>query len=521
MQLKYQLFRNSASTLVQLFVGTVVGLIVPPVLIKYLGFDTYGIWALLIVVNTYAALLDLGFGSSLIKYIAEAHALGNTGRIVHLMNVSLTTYLAVYVVSLSLLFLFGKTLMHALLGASAQRGDFLFIFNAYAVVALTALMTVPFSSLLRGLQRYDQSNMIEMVAALVSAVSTVVLLVRGWKLEALVAGAGLALALRLVAYMGLTRRTYHLFKMRWEGLHRLKLTLGELFRLSPADQSVRVYGAIAQTIIRVSINVYAGVAYVGIYDVAKRVVSQVSGVSTVVFVPLMPAVAALSAQKQHAKLRELLRRCYLYLCMAGLPIVFFMLCFYDPVLRAWLKVTDVGMISFAGRLLLLAIVIDIFTGPVTTSALGLGTANLHLLKMTLTTVLIVALVWLLGSRFGFKGVIVAEFCAVTCGALAGLAIFQNWFAIPVGRMIVSSLWRTSLVGVPVWLVLSAIWWWSSDSGVWRNLAAWALMLVVGTLMTLGLYWLSGLVSSYEVRIAQNALFPSRIVNRLNEGSVNS
>jgi len=103
MQLKYQLFRNSASTLVQLFVSTVVGLVVPPVLIKYLGFDSYGIWALLIVVNSYAALLDLGFGSSLIKYIAEAHALGNSGRIVHLMNVCLTTYLGVYAVGLSLI----------------------------------------------------------------------------------------------------------------------------------------------------------------------------------------------------------------------------------------------------------------------------------------------------------------------------------------------------------------------------------------------------------------------------------
>jgi hypothetical protein len=141
--------------------------------------------------------------------------------------------------------------------------------------------------------------------------------------------------------------------------------------------------------------------------------------------------------------------------------------------------------------------------------------------MTLTTVLIVALVWLLGSRFGFKGVIVAEFCAVTCGAFAGLALFQKWFAIPVGRMIGSSLWRTGLVGIPVWVVLSGVWWWSSDSGVWRNLAAWALMLLVGALMTLGLYWLSGLVGSYEVTIARNALFPGRIANRLNESSVNS
>lgn len=520
MQLKYQLFRNSASTLVQLFVSTVVGLVVPPVMINYLGFDSYGIWALLMVVNSYVALLDLGFGSSLIKYIAEAHALGDTRRIVHLMNVCLTTYLGVYAVSLSLLFLLGKTLMNALLGASAQKGDFLVIFDAYAVVALTALMTVPFSSLLRGLQRYDQSNVVEAGAALVSALSTIILLARGWRLEALVLGAGLALAFRLVAYMVLTKSTYHVFKLRWEGIQPAKATLKDLFRLSPADQSVRFSAAIAQTIIRVSINVYAGVAYVGIYDVAKRVVSQISGISTVVFVPLMPAVAALSAQKRYENLRELLRRCYLYLSLSGLPVVFFMLCFYDPILKAWLRVSDVGIISFAGRLLLLATVIDIFTGPATTAALGLGTANLHLLKMTLTTILIAGLVWLLGSRFGFKGVIVAEFCAIVCGAFAGLAIFQKWFAIPVARMIMSSLWRTSLAGVPVWLALSVVWWWSSDSGVWRSLVAWTLMLLLGSLITFGLYLLSGLVSSYEVGIARSALFPSRIANRLNEGSVN-
>lgn len=509
MQLRHKLFRNSAWTLAQLFVTTIAGLILPPILLRYLGLETYGIWALIILVNSYAALLDLGFGSSLIKYVAEADAIGDREQIAHLINGCLTVYVAIYIIGIALTLILGKPLMHALLGSSAQAGDYLIVFEIYAFVALTGLLTVPFSSLLKGMQRHDQSNMVEILAMLIGTGVTVGLITSGWRLESLVAGALAAVLWRLTSYIWLARATYSLFQFRWGGYQDFRRTIKRLARLSTADNSVRINNVVTQTVIRVSINSFAGVSYVGIYDLAKRVVSQISAVSTVVFVPLMPAVSSLAAQKKHESLNELLAKCYLYLSMIGLPLFYFMICFYDPVLTAWLRIENVGAISFAGRILLIAATVDILTGPATTSALGLGNPNLHLVKMIVTCVLSLLLVFLLGPKFGFTGVLIAEFCAVLGGAIVGLSLFQRWFDIPIFRIIFTALWRTTLVALPVWIVLGGAWVMSSHNALWQSLATWAMLLGSGGIMTVALYWVSGLLSSYELDIARNALLPSR------------
>ena len=511
MLLRHKLFRNSVSSLVQLCVTTIVALILPPILLRYLGFEAYGIWSLIILVNAYVALMDLGFGSSLIKYVAESAATDDKERIAVLMNACLTLYAAIVAAGILLTLLVGKTLTHLLLGAAGQNGQYDRLFQIYVLVALTGLLTVPFSSLLKGLQRYDQSNAVEILAMILGTVLSVSLVISGWGLGALVFGALLAAVWRLVAHLWLTRKSYTLLQLRWNGLGQFKTALKQLGRLSHADNSVRIYNVITQTVTRVAINSFAGVAYVGVYDLAKRIVSQISGVSTVVFVPLMPAVSSLAAQDRRASLRELLGRCHLYLSMIGMPFFYFMLFFYDPLLTAWLKVDNVAAISLAGRILLIGATIDILTGPATMSALGLGTANLHIAKMGLTCALSVVLVLILGPTFGFNGILVAELCALLGGALLALLLFRTWFKIPIFRLIIGSLWRTSAVVLPVWLVLGSAWILSSQNSLWLSLVSWFLFLAVGGISTFALYWAVGLLSSYEVDLARNALMPGRAI----------
>ena len=509
MRLRYKLFRNSLSSLLQLVITSIVGLVLPPILLKFLGFEVYGVWALIILVNAYVALMDLGFGSSLVKLTAEATAVDNREQIQALMSSCLVLYAAIYVAGIFLVVLFGDRLMRALLGVAAQGGEYRVLFSAYALVALTALPTVPFSSLLKGLQRYDQSNVIEILAMLLSTIVSVTLIIKGHGLEALVIGAAIAAILRLLAYLWLTRETYALSQFRWHGYKRFQATIKEVARLSPADNSVRVYNVITQTVIRVALNSFAGVAYVGIYDLGKRVVSQISGVSSIVFVPLMPAVSSLAAQKRYESLQELLSRCHAYLSMVGMPFVYFMLFFYEPVLTAWLKVDNVAAISLAGRVLLVAVTLDVLTGPATTSALGLGTARLHLIKMLLSGILITTLVLSLGSWFGFIGILLAELCAAIAGTVVSVLLFQKWFNISVMRMILTSTWRTSAVVLPVWLVLGCGWYLSRQNVLWQSLISWGLLLSIGACTILILYWVFALLSSYEVDVVRNALFPAR------------
>ena len=487
----------------QILATTVVGIILPPILLSRLGMEVYGIWALIMLVNAYVALLDLGLQSGLIKLIAEAEVRKDTRRILLLMNTSLWVYVGIFFVSCGVAFSWGAVLAKWLLNSLPDPSAYIRIFQTYLVISLSGLLTIPFSGLLKGFQRYDQSNALEIIAMLLNASSSVALLLAGSGLWSLVIGAAVAALWRLFAYPWIAWRAFPSFRLNWVSDGWLDTFKG-MVHLSPSDQSVRIYSVVTQSVVRLAISAYAGVAFVGIYDIAKRIVNQVNGVSTIVFTPLVPAVSSLATQGKKESLHELLRRCQLYLGMLGLPLTYFLLIFYDPVLRTWLGLSDVSLISFAGRLLLIATFAELFTGPTTTTALGLGTANLQVIKIVLTGILNVILVLVLGQRFGFRGIVIGETVATLIGTFTCIFVFQTWFSIPVGRMTLEAIRRVTVATLPIWLLLAGAWLYFSGLPVWHSLLTWGGMLAVGLLATGLVYWFTGLLSRYEVDLALNA-----------------
>ncbi len=487
----------------QILATTVVGLLLPPVLLAYLGLEVYGIWAIITLVNYYVALLDLGFQSGLIKLIAEAETQKDTKYILVLVNTSFWVYFGVFGLGLVVTLGVGEILASWLLSGLPDSTPYVSVFETYMVVSLFGLLVIPFSGLLKGFQRYDQSNLLEVLAMLLNAAVSIGLVLSGLRLWALVIGSATAALWRLVAYIWLSRRTFPSLGLRWVSKSSLSI-LRQLFHLSPADQSVRIYSVITQSVVRLAISAYAGVAFVGIYDIAKRIVNQVNGVSSIVFYPLVPVVSSLVAQGKKESLYELLRRCQLYLGMLGLPLTYFLLIFYDPVLSAWLGLSEVSSISFAGRLLLIATFAELFTGPATTASLGLGTANLHVVKLLLSGILSVALILGLGQQYGFQGIVIGETAATLIGTLVCISIFQKWFSIPVAQMTLEAIRRVSVATLPVWLLLAGAWLYFSGFPVWHSLLTWGGMLTVGLLATGLVYWFTGLLSRYEVDLALNA-----------------
>src|ERR1700722_2509859 len=65
------------------------GILLSPYLIRKLGADGYGIWALAFSVIQYYWLLDLGFRSATVKFVAHYSATGETDRIREVLNTGL------------------------------------------------------------------------------------------------------------------------------------------------------------------------------------------------------------------------------------------------------------------------------------------------------------------------------------------------------------------------------------------------------------------------------------------------
>lgn len=454
--IKKQLVKNSASTVLQIVASFISGLVLPPILIAELGFETYGIWGLIVLLNQYSMLLDFGLQSGFIKLTSEFFSKGNDERVNSLFSSNIILYFFVVVVITSLLLLMKEPAMQLFLGESTGYQNLYNIAFIYSIASLFNIFTFPFSSLLKGLQRYDVSNLIDIIFIIINAVSCTILVLSGLGLIGLVYGYCISLTLKFFLLILFTKKEFSQFRFVNSSMKMFE-DLKLLFSYAPADLSVKIFSAFTQTLIRFSIRTYAGLVYVGIYDIAKRLVNQVLGLSSSIFVPFLPAMSSLSALNKRDEISAILKKAILYLNIFSLPVLFYLLFFFAPVLILWLNVADVYYINFAASILLIATLFDLFTGPITTSSIGFGFIRLQVIKLSLTCIVLSIFVIILGNFFGFRGIILAELIANLISLIFSTLFFDKLFGYSYTISLLKSIINISRVVLPVIIFFYIIW----------------------------------------------------------------
>src|SRR5262245_8509550 len=66
--------RNVSTRYVAIFVDGVIGVLLLPFNVSHLGPSAYGLWALTTSITWFFGVLDLGYGSALVKFIAQYRA---------------------------------------------------------------------------------------------------------------------------------------------------------------------------------------------------------------------------------------------------------------------------------------------------------------------------------------------------------------------------------------------------------------------------------------------------------------
>ena len=454
--IKQQLIKNSASTILQIIASFISGLVLPPILISKLGFTTYGIWGLVLLLNQYSLLFDLGLQSGFIKLSSEYITKGDNHRVNSLFSSNIFLYFFTAILISSILFLFKEPIMQVFFGDAFLYKNLFDIALLYSFTSVFNLLTFPFSSLLKGLQRYDISNAIDIIFVITNAVLSIIFILLDFGLFGLVLGYLISLIIKFLLLIVITRKIFPeltLYKISKPMVQDFKL----LFAYAPADLSVKVYSAVTQTLIRFSLKNYAGISYVGVYDIAKRLVSQVLGISSSIFVPFLPAMSLLSTQNRRDDIASILRKASLFMNLFCLPIIFYLLLFFEPILTIWLNISSVSDIQFAGSILLMATIFDLYTGPITTSSLGFGTIRLYIYKLGIAAIILFALVFLLGKDFSFKGILLAELISYFISMIFSFWFFDKIFKYKYTSNLLKAFFDISKVSLPIIFSFFLIW----------------------------------------------------------------
>jgi O-antigen/teichoic acid export membrane protein len=249
---------------------------------------------------------------------------------------------------------------------------------------------------------------------------------------------------------------------------------------------------------------FGGYSALGAYEVARRVVTQVSGMSATIFTPLLPVISTLNVYKKREELSNVVRKSLSYLGMVSIPIVLFIFLFCVPLMRAWLNMADVSSITLSTRMLLVGSSIDLFTGPLTVASVGMGTAKIAVLKLVSPLILYVVLPPALGSIFGFSGVLIGEIVALSVGAIVGIRLFEKWAGISTLGATMRTMWRVTILIIPIAIIIWFLWHFSRGWMGWERISIWGGTFLLYLITVLFVYRIMGLISRQEVNYVRLA-----------------
>lgn len=419
-----RLARNALFNLLRFGWVALIGLLLLPYVVRKLGVDLYGIWALALALVSFAGLADLGMGATLIKFVAEHRGREELHRLNELLNTALVVYGVLALVVGIVFFAAFDYIAAALFGrvAAPYLAEARFVLGGSVLVFALTYTFTGYLSVPMGSQRYDVSAAIAAGLATLNAVGTVVVLEMGLGLR------GLVLNMALVALVNIG---LHLSAARWllpqlvfNPLLFSRRVLREMLGFSTKMFASQVATVVHFQADKLILGYFLGSVAVTYYEAASALARQVRAAPETIIAPIMPAASELQALGQTGRLAELYRRAQRYNVLIGLPLVVLTALLADTIVHLWLG-PGFGPAAFALRLLVLAYFANILTGPGFHLLNGMGQPQYGMYSSIFAVLTNLGFSLALVVPLGFGGVVMGTALSMVA-ALAYFLVLFHW-----------------------------------------------------------------------------------------------
>jgi O-antigen/teichoic acid export membrane protein len=395
--------RGAASNVVGQVVVIATGILLTPLILGHVGATQYGLWALANSLVGYGGLLDLGISSAIQKYVAEHRARDRIDEASRLVSTAVLLYALLGVVAAVTLGVLAAVVPDVF-GVPQDDRDAAFWLTV--VVALQVGISLPAatpSAILRGSQRFVETNVLVIAGTLLSAVLIVIVLEAGGGIVAVAAVGVAVVAVMQIPAVLLVRQAVPDLRIAFDGVTRGSIR--GLFSFSASVFVVRVAGVVAQRTDALVIGAALAVRSVTPYVLAQRLSEVIQLFTSQIGQVLLPLASEFDARDEQQRLRGLYlvaTRIVLTLA-AGLAITLGVL--GGSILSVWVG-EEYAEYGYLTAILAAAAVVDTLNWPAASILTGMARhrplAWIALASAVANVALSVALV----DPYGLKGVAV-------------------------------------------------------------------------------------------------------------------
>ncbi len=305
-----------------------------PFIVHHVGAEMYGIWLLVGSVTGYFGLLDFGFGTALVKYVAQYNARGDKETINKMINSVFLFYIGVGLIIFSALILIGTSGLSLFKIDTEDYWIARYIFYITAVTSLTSWPIRSFQSIYAGLQRYDIAAKLTVFGSSVNAAITWVVLSSGYGIIELIFFQVIASTLLQVIHIFVIHRLAPYITLKRE--YMTTKTLRNIFTFSVVIFFTNIAGMIILYTDQIVLGVFLSMSAITFYSVARKLHQVVQSVWYLSGSALLPAITEMDTLKEKEKIERILYTGSKYRCaitfMALVPI--FVLA--DHIIRFWM-----------------------------------------------------------------------------------------------------------------------------------------------------------------------------------------
>lgn len=426
---KSKIIYNSLSAVFQVIVVGIVYIILYKYLLETIGIKLLGVWSLIIATTSIVLIANFGISTSIVKFVSTYHTRKDYQSLKKLIFTAAVFILVTYcLISLFIFVIAQKALPYFI------EPDYIQIALEILPYSLLSLLINAFggviSSSLDGIQKnYIRSYIITFSSVLLLGLS--ILLTPDFGLKGLIfAQIFQAVLILAMSFYYLNKHISGVFELKWNWS---KPIFREIISYGLKLQVLSFMQMSFEPVTKALLSKFGGLAMVGYYEMASRLVSQFRSIIVNANQVVIPVIAS-AKETNTSYIKNLYYKSFAIILFLNTIITTVVILSAPIISKLWIGSFEPVFI-FAVVINSLAVFINICSNPAYFSYMGEGKLNPLILSYFFITFLNVSLAFILGYFFGGYGVIVAWNLAFMLGSLLVVMQYHKSTGFKLGEII--------------------------------------------------------------------------------------